>query len=374
MKKILLSFGLLLALMSAAGAQTPPASQYVIAPSYHPSRTNGINLFAFPEFLPEQYTNLAIGKSNQRLNPQFGIALESLVYPAPVKFLLLEIEGQSVRMAYMDVVSPSGPNGRTVVLLHGKNFGGDYWQDTIFALARAGYRVIVPDQIGFGKSSKPDINYSFDLLAANTAKLLDELKIERAAVVGHSMGGMLAVRFARNYPTRVSRLVLENPIGLEDYRFAVSPQTTEQQFQRELKNTDSQKITAFYRNYFVSDKVNITSLAAPRIGVTQSGEYPRWAKAAALTYQMIYQQPVRHEFSLLRVPTLLVIGQEDRTAIGKDLVSSEIAKTLGNYPALGKAAERDIPNAQLLELPNIGHIPHIEAANVFHASLLKFLQ
>jgi len=89
---------------------------------------------------------------------------------------------------------------------------------------------------------------------------------------------------------------------------------------------------------------------------------------------MIYQQPVRHEFALLKLPALLVIGQEDRTAIGKDLVSPEVARTLGNYPALGKAAARDIPGAKLLELPSVGHIPHLQAMPAFHTALLKFLQ
>ena len=82
----------------------------------------------------------------------------------------------------------------------------------------AGYRVIAPDQIGWGKSSKPDIRYSFQLLAANTAHLLDTLHVTKAVVLGHSTGGMLAVRFALMYPERVSQLILEDPIGLEDYR------------------------------------------------------------------------------------------------------------------------------------------------------------
>lgn len=303
-----------------------------------------------------------------------GIGLEGVEYPAPVKFLPLENEGQPVRMAFMDVVPKAGRNGRAVVLLHGKNFQGDYWRETMRALLAAGFRVVVPDQVGFGKSSKPDMPYSFDLLAANTAKLLDALKIEKAAVVGHSMGGMLAVRFARNYPERVSALVLENPIGLEDYRFSIPPKSTEFWFEKELANTDAAKIRAFYRNYFTTDKVDVTPLAAARIGVTLSGEYPRWARASALTYQMIYQQPVRHEFALLRVPTLLVIGQADRTAVGKDLVSPTVAKTLGNYPELGRAAARDIPGAKLVELPNVGHIPHLEATAAFHAALLQFLK
>src|SRR5919106_2807057 len=116
-----------------------------------------------------------------------GIALEEYAYPFPVKYLALELEGEPVRMAYMAVAPAVRANGRAVVLLHGKNFYGSYWENTIKAFSQAGYRVVVPDQIGFGKSSKPDIDYSFDLLASNTARLLAELKIERAAIVGHSM-------------------------------------------------------------------------------------------------------------------------------------------------------------------------------------------
>src|SRR5205085_1822733 len=110
-------------------------------------------------------------------------------YPHPVHFFELKIDGQDLRMAYMDV-APADPkaNGATVVLLHGKNFFGAYWKDTITVLHDAGFRVVVPDQIGFGKSSKPDIHYSFHLLAKNTRDLLHKLGIGHATIVGHSMG------------------------------------------------------------------------------------------------------------------------------------------------------------------------------------------
>ncbi|MFW6061792.1 MAG: alpha/beta fold hydrolase [Planctomycetota bacterium] len=146
-----------------------------------------------------------------------GIAMENYEYPHTVHFLPLRVEGHDVRMGYMDVRPEAfevDANGQTVTLLHGKNFFGAYWQATIEALAQAGYRVVVPDQVGFGKSSKPDVHYSFHMLARNTKMLLDELGVERTAVVGHSMGGMLATRFALMYPETTTGLILENPIGL----------------------------------------------------------------------------------------------------------------------------------------------------------------
>lgn len=306
--------------------------------------------------------------------PALGIALESYSYPHPVKYLSLEVEGQPVRMAYMDVSPAAKANGRAVVLLHGRNFYGSYWQNTIQALSQAGYRVVVPDQIGFGKSSKPDIAYGFDLLAANTARLLDELKLDKAAIVGHSFGGMLAVRFARTYPEKTTHLVLENPIGLEDYRLQVPPQSTEKLYQTALENTDPAKIRSFLQQFVAKWQPDYEQFVEVRSRVALSGEYPRWAKADALTYQMCYQQPVRYEFGLLQPPTLLIIGQLDRTALGENLVSAEVAKTLGQYPQLGKAAAQDIPNSKLVELRNIGHIPHLEAPKAFQDSLLDFLQ
>lgn len=304
-----------------------------------------------------------------------GIAMESWPYPHPVKYLPLEIEGQPVRMAYMDVAPPARSNERTVVLLHGKNFYGSYWEGPIKALTSAGYRVVVPDQVGFGKSSKPDIAYSFDLLAENTMKLLDALGVDKASVVGHSMGGMLAVRIARNYPQRTAHLVLENPIGLEDYRFTVPPQPTSKIYENELNDTDPARIRAFLKRYVVEWKPEAYErFVEVRARIALSGEYPRWAKASALTYQMIYQQPVRHEFGLIRTPTLLIIGQEDRTVVGRNFVSEDVLRTLGQYPQLGKSAARDIPGSRLVELKSVGHIPHLEAPQVFNEAVMSFIK
>ncbi len=108
----------------------------------------------------------------------YGIGLEGFAYPYPVNMLPLVNDGEQVRMAYMDV-APAQPNGRTVVLLHGRNFPSSYWAPVIKTLTDAGFRVVVPDQIGFGKSTKPEGELHFDTLARNTIALLDHLGIDR---------------------------------------------------------------------------------------------------------------------------------------------------------------------------------------------------
>lgn len=153
-----------------------------------------------------------------RESEAFDPELSRYAYPLAVSEFEIESPYERLRMAYMDV-RPRDPNGRSVVLLHGKSFASDYWEPTIRALVERGFRVVVPDQIGFGKSSKPRA-YAFRLhaLADNTHALLARLQIDRAVIVGHSMGGMLATRFALMFPEATERLVLVCPLGLEDYR------------------------------------------------------------------------------------------------------------------------------------------------------------
>ncbi len=301
--------------------------------------------------------------------------LENYEYPFEVSFLDLKVQGQDLRMAYMDV-RPEKPNGKNVMLLHGKNFNGAYWETTIKALIKEGYRVIVPDQIGFGKSSKPEyLQYTFQQLAKNTKAILDALGIKKTAVLGHSMGGMVATRFALMYPDITEKFILENPIGLEDWKLVVPYKTVDWWYENELKK-DYEAIKSYQKKNYYDGKwkpeydkwVNILA------GWTLNKEdYPRISWNAALTYEMIFTQPVVYEFEHIKSPTLLIIGTRDRTALGKPLVSESVRKTMGLYDQLGKKTRDKIPNAQLVEIENVGHLPHIEAFDKFIDPLLVFL-
>lgn len=300
-----------------------------------------------------------------------GAAMENWLYPYPVQMLQFEMEGRPVRMAYMDV-KPERPNGQTIVLMHGKNFGADYWANTIKAMSNYGYRVIAPDQIGFGKSSKPEIKYSFGLLAENTARLLDHLKVPRFVLVGNSMGGMLAVHFARRYPERVMALVLENPLGLEDYVQSIPPQETTNLVKLEMAQTPA-SYRNFVKSYFPNWNPEFERFVEQFARVQLSGDYPRFAQVSALTYQMIYEGPIYNELPKLTVPTLLVIGQMDRTVFGRRFAPPEVIKPLGNFPQLGRATQQRIPGSVLKEFNNVGHVPHLEQPERFHAVMLDFI-
>ena len=307
--------------------------------------------------------------------PSYGPELQGFDYAWPVSHYPFTAQGEALDMAYLDV-SPAKPDGRVAVLLHGKNFCAGTWQGTITALVAAGYRVIAPDQIGFCKSTKPaHLQYSFQLLAANTHALLASLGIGRAVVIGHSTGGMLGIRYALMYPADVDRLVLVDPIGLEDWKARGVPWiSVDQWYQRELQTSaarirDYERVTYYAGTWRPAYEVWVQMLAGLNSGPGR--EAVAWN--SALIYDMITTQPVVYELGNLQPPVLLMIGDKDTTAIGKDLAPPAVRAALGNYPALGKAAAAAIPHARLVEFADLGHAPQIQAPELFHAALLAGL-
>ncbi|WP_342151372.1 alpha/beta hydrolase [Methylorubrum sp. SB2] len=303
-----------------------------------------------------------------------GIGLEGFTYPYPVKFLPLTRDHEAQRLAYMDVAPTEGGNGRTVLLLHGRNFPSSYWEPVIRALAEGGYRVVVPDQLGFGKSSKPVKPFTFDRMAAETMALADALGLQRFDIVAHSMGGMLAVRIARNFPQRVNALVLEAPIGLEDYRFTVPPVTDDLLLTREGELTADAYRKQLMTSYSLSLPASaIEPFVQIRERVKGSGEYPRWLRSFVQSYQAIWGQPVVHEIPLVKAPTLFVMGANDRNAPGKAFAPPELRATMGDNTGHARALAARMPNGRAEVINNVGHLVHMEATSMFNGLMLDFL-
>jgi pimeloyl-ACP methyl ester carboxylesterase len=307
--------------------------------------------------------------------PVYGPELQGFTYPQPVKHYRFTSQGVQLQMAYMDV-KPAQPNGRTVVLLHGKNFCGATWGDTMKELSQAGYRVVVPDQIGFCKSTKPrHYQFTFQQLAENTRALLDKLGVGQATVMGHSTGGMLAVRYGLMFPAQTEQVVLVNPIGLEDWKALGVPSLgVDKWYQRELKTTAegirNYEKSTYYVNQWKPEYEKWVQMLA---GMYRGPGRQIVAWNSALIYDMIYTQPVLYEFPLLKMPVLLLIGYKDNTAIGKDAAPPELRPKLGNYPELTKQTMRRIPHATLVAFPELGHAPQMQDPEAFHKELLKGL-
>jgi len=305
----------------------------------------------------------------------YGPELEGFAYPYPVHDFSFDSQGERLTMRYMDV-APAKPNGATVVLLHGKNFCAATWENQIAALTEAGYRVVAPDQIGFCKSSKPvAYQFSFQQLAHNTRALLQSIGVERAIIVGHSTGGMLAARYALMFPDATQGLVLANPIGLEDWKALGVPAPTVDQWRQREAALTGDKIRAYEQSTYYAGgwRPEYQRWVDMLTGLAQGPGHETFAAVTARIDDMIFTQPVVYELPLLKLPTLLLIGTKDTTAIGKDFAPKDVQAKLGHYAELAPRTKAAIPGATLVEFPDAGHAPQIQQPEKFNAALIEGL-
>jgi pimeloyl-ACP methyl ester carboxylesterase len=240
-------------------------------------------------------------------------------------------------------------SGPTVILLHGLGGSTQVWQFNIAPLAEK-YHVIVPDQIGFGKSDKPLVNYRIRTYVDFLDQFCKQLKIERATLIGNSMGGWIATMFTAAFPDRVDKLVLVDAAGYAppkdlDTRtfFGLNPTTRE-----------GMKILAgkvFYNKAFLTDAAIDQAIAA------------RLAAGDGYTINSITESIIRGEDFLddiaktVKRPTLIVWGRQD------GLVSL----------AEGERFNKDIAGSKMVVIDQCGHVPNVEKPGEFNAAVLKFL-
>ena len=286
-----------------------------------------------------------------------SINLEEVEYPFPVHHLPLTLYGEDVRMAYMDEMPSGAHNGQTVVLLHGMNFYAAYWGGTMRALLDRGFRVIAIDQIGFGRSSKPLIPYTLGDVALNIRTLLQELGIEQAAIVGHSMGGVMATRFAFFYPDVATHLVLVNQIGMTDGRLSRPWRRTDEVYAGNLAR-DYDAVRANFERYYVRWDPAAEDFIRVHYGWTLSPDWPRLAMIRSSVQQMLFAEPIVYDWPAIRSRTLVLGGAVD----GPD------------FPELARRVAGAIPGATLHLIPDVGHNPHLEAPELFRGALIDFLE
>jgi len=251
--------------------------------------------------------------------------------------------GQKIRY----VEAGSGP---TVILLHGLGGSSDSWTFNLGPLAEQ-FHVVVPDQIGFGKSDKPVINYRVRTYVDFLDEFCRQLKIERATLVGHSMGGWIAAAFTIAFPEKVERLVMVDAAGYAppanfDYKslYGLNPSTREGMKQLATR--------VFFNKAFTTDAM-IDQLLAQRMSAGDGYTINSLIESVGRREDFLDGQ-----LNKIKVPTLIVWGQQD----GLVLVTE------------GVRLKNDIPQARYAVFDGCGHFPQVEKAGEFNALVLGFLK
>jgi 2-hydroxy-6-oxonona-2,4-dienedioate hydrolase len=263
--------------------------------------------------------------------------------PAPPPLKETVVFGQKIKYAE----AGSGP---VVVLLHGLGGNSTNWAFNTPALAQK-FRVIAPDQVGFGQSDKPLVNYRVGTYVDFLDKFLAELKVERATLVGNSLGGWIAALYTLRHPAKVERLVLVDAAGFAPPKefdinalAGLNPSTRE-----EMKRLAG---LVFFNPMFKSDAA-VDVLLAQRLSAGDGYTIQRLAESIHRGDDML-----DGKLSAVKQPVLIVWGRED----GLTPLARE-----------GEKFRRELPQAQLVVFEQCGHVPQVEKAAEFNAAVLKFL-
>jgi 4,5:9,10-diseco-3-hydroxy-5,9,17-trioxoandrosta-1(10),2-diene-4-oate hydrolase len=258
--------------------------------------------------------------------------------------------GEGLRIHYSDAGS-----GMPLVFVHGSGPGASgfsNFQGNFPFFAERGFRAIVPDSLGFGLSSKPDVDYELDYVLSGLKRLLRCLNVERCAVVGNSHGGALAIQLALDEPQLVSKLILMAPGGLE----------TRERY------LEQRGIRAMFKA--VSAPEGITEENLRRVLTLQVHD-PQWISDPLVMqrWQIAQLQPKR-VFNTLRVPQLA-------PRLGE--LQCPVLALWGNQdqfcPVSGAAILSDqCPSSLVLRVSGCGHWVMVERAPLFNQLCLEFLR
>lgn len=229
----------------------------------------------------------------------------------------------------------TGSTMSPMALLHGYPLDGSIWSEVVPLLADR-FDLIIPDLRGFGESTTVDTPYTIDTLASDVAGLLDHLGFEKTALAGHSMGGYVALAFAKNYPERLSGLGLVSSQAAADApdrkqgRYDTAAQVAEKGIGVVVeamapKFTPDERVRAVAQTVMEQQRPNAI------IGALKA---------------MAEREDLTARLADFKFPVVLVHGDQDA------LIPIERAREVKNA----------LPRAHLVELKDVGHLPMLEAA------------
>jgi pimeloyl-ACP methyl ester carboxylesterase len=261
----------------------------------------------------------------------------------------VEVFGQKIN--YLEAGPVSGAT--TVVLLHG--LGGDTsnWAPNIQTLA-AQFHVLVPDQIGFGYSDKPQINYRVATLVDFLHGFLKKTGVTRAVLVGNSLGGWTAMAYTLAHPDKVEKLVLVDSAGYSPARLHTPPPAREAILglnPSTIEGTKAVIATVMYNKAMAND------MAAEMMFTEHMRKGDSPTINAFVDSILRNEDVVDGKLGAIQAPTLIVWGKQDA-----------LTPLAG-----GEALSQDIPGAKLVILDKCGHVPQMECAPAFNKTLLGFL-
>lgn len=287
--------------------------------------------------------------------------MSSIFNKIPYPYNSQTITINNYNIAYID----EGGSEKTLLFIHGLGSYIPAWKFNIPSL-KEHFRCIAIDLPGFGKSDKKTHPATVDFYTEKIFEFLKNLGIKKTSVVGHSMGGQIAIDFSLKHKEFLDKLVLVSPAGFEEFsdneidllKKIVTPDA--------IYNNNEVEITLNYKNSFFSFPSKADYLIEDRIKIREDEEFKNYCSAVSESVKGMIEQPINNELKNISVPTLIIFGKNDSLIPNKYLhktTPEEIAQDGANK----------IPNSRLILLNECGHFPQIEKEEEFNKSVSEFL-
>ncbi len=278
--------------------------------------------------------------------------------PLPVQHVTVD----GVDIAYVD----SGGPGDPVVLIHGLSSYLGFWEYQIGHLSKS-HRVIALDLPGYGASARPDAPYTPPWYAGVVADWMQAIQLPSATVMGHSMGGQIALTLALDHPERVDALVLSAPAGFETFQSGHAAWMKEYWTEDRAMGTSEVHIRATMTNaVFNRTDEGVERLIEERVRLGQSEAFAGTSVAVSRSIAGMVDHPVLDRLGELDLPTLIVFGSDDR------MIPNPIF-TGGRTRTIAVSGKEAIAGSKAVMIAGGGHTVHHDAPAEFNGAVDTFL-
>ncbi|WP_233752659.1 alpha/beta fold hydrolase [Flavilitoribacter nigricans] len=292
--------------------------------------------------------------------PEKKPSMQDWQYPYDVHYAVLS---DSIEVAYVD----EGKGDRTLLFIHGLGSYLRAWDQNIAKLKKR-YRCIALDLPGYGKSSKGAYAYDMSFFAHTVRQFIDALGLENVVLVGHSMGGQIALHTVLQDPEGIDRLVLLAPAGFETFTAEESAWMKNVYNAALIKATPAEQIVKNFEINFFEMPDNARFMIDDRMYMRETVEYDRYCEMVPRCVKGMLNEPVFDRLSGIDLPTLIIYGQEDR------LIPNPFLHAGLNTETVARSGHDAMPNSTLLLLPEAGHFVQWEQAKAVNKALRKFLK
>lgn len=300
---------------------------------------------------------LAAGVASACASIEIGKGFRELDYPLETR--ILEVDG--VEVAYHE----AGQGEQTLLLIHGLGSYLPAWKNNVAALAEH-YRVVAIDLPGFGRSSKANYHYSMRFFSRVVDAVIDGLELGNPVLVGHSMGGQIALTHALDYPGKAKALILTAPAGLEGFsegevrwfKRAVTP--------RLIMGAGPKAIHTNFARNFNDMPADAEFMIRHRLEIIKGPDFESYAYANSRAVAAMVDGPTLDKHHEVEVPVFVIYGEDD------ELIPSPFLHP-GETRDIGEVGVEAFPNARLEMIPDAGHMVHFERPELYNQLVLEFL-